>query len=206
MVCWLADLITRTSGRPCRHPEKSYANEFNAACWSLEECCLGCVKATYSHGQIASQKGKKKELAGRSGGQGFGEFLEVRWINSFFWRGGHTYIAWKSMYVDSRTYLLEMLRYAAHVGGSRPVTRVAFVRTELVRKVFLWTVVESMICTNVGDRTGTSTQLTHLIAWFVRSCLRWACRLMIAALAMREWKDANTNCYNAKRSGILNQN
>ena len=88
LVCWLADLVTRTSGRPCRHPEKSYANEFNAACWSLEECCFGCEYKSYILTWSNCQpEREKKELAGRSGGQGFGEFSEVRWINSFFGGG-----------------------------------------------------------------------------------------------------------------------
>ena len=116
---------------------------------------------------------EKTELAGRSGDLGFGEFSEVRWMNMmnmfvfFLW---HSYIAWKWIYVGSRPEILEMSRYAAHIWSLWACDWSGFCPNRSGGKVFLWTVVEGVICTNVGDRTGTSTQLTDLIAWFVHVC------------------------------------
>ena len=179
---WILSYIRRTLGRPCRHPEKFYANEFNAACWSLEQCCVGCVKAKYSHGQTATQKnttGYKIWWPGfpRLLG-GWGE----RIIFVFF--GTITKHGNRCMLVPDLTFSKCCgVLHTLEALGSDSSRTVAFIRTKMVRKVFLWRLVESVICTHVGDGTGTSTQLTHHL--FMRSCLRGARRLMIAAPAMR---------------------
>ena len=135
--------------------------------------------------KLPARKGKKQKLVWRSAGdQGFGEFrVSVNeCLNSFLF-GAVTWPGNRCMLVpDSGPYLLVCCT-RWRLSASDSSGTVLFPKTHMVSKLILWylvNVVESLMCTNVGHGTGTSTQLTHhLIAWFMWSCLRWARRFMI---------------------------
>ena len=102
----------------------------------------------------------------------FGGRVWIMFLFFFLGGGGHIYMAWKSMYVGSRPYLLDMLQYAVHIGDSRLATRVAqWLSNEQKwsgkRSYEQWWKVWSVLTLN---RTGTSDCESYF--W-------WVCTLMI---------------------------
>lgn len=99
-------------------------------------------------------KRRKTQLAGRSGDLRSGEFPEGE-VNEgvHFWTQLHSPeigICWLQT-LPSPNVAACSTRWRLSACDSSGT--VAFKRPELLRKVFLWTVVESVICPNVGDGT-----------------------------------------------------
>ena len=125
--------------------------------------------------QLASQKETKKMVGWDLVTSVSGSFRRPSVNNVFVFflgGGGHIYMAWKSMYVGSRPYLLDMLQYAVHIGDSRLATRVAqWLSNEQKwsgkRSYEQWWKVWSVLTLN---RTGTSDCESYF--W-------WVCTLMI---------------------------